>query len=238
MSKLAIIILLAFWPFSSIAIDYQEYLFLHHSNKCSNYFEYFEQKNNIPENLLRSISTVESGRWHSKAKLYLSWPWAVNQGGKAYYFETKKEAIDGVKKMLEQGITNIDIGCMQINLHHHPSAFYNLNQAFEPKDNIEYASSFLKNHYNQSGNWKKAVAAYHSQLPIGEAYAEKVFKICTNYNSGKLAITPCTSDSGKLVSCKATTDSKIYSSEPKEILPLDSRNIKLSSMKLRKFKAP
>ncbi len=234
MSRHIIALLFLFSPFLSIAIDYQEYLFLHHSNKCSNYFAHFEQKHNIPEYLLRSISTIESGRWHNKTGLYLSWPWAVNQGGKAYYFETKKQAIAGVKKMLEQGLTNIDIGCMQINLHHHPLAFRNLNQAFEPKDNIEYASQFLKSHYTQLGSWRKAVAAYHSQNPIGQQYADKVLKICSNYKNGKLDTNPCTSSSGDLISCKTATNSKIYTNEFKETLPLDSRDIKLLSTKSRK----
>lgn len=221
-------------PHNIYAVEYQEYLFLHSSNKCSNYFEYFEKKHNIPSHLLRAVSTVESGRWHSKSKLYLTWPWAVNQGGKAYYFESKSQAIKAVKKMLESGITNIDIGCMQINLHHHPSAFLNLNQAFDPKVNIGYAASFLKNNYNYSGNWFKAVAAYHSQLPVGEIYAKKVFKIHSKYIIGKIAIAPCINTVGKLASCNDATNSKIDKEEEKEILPLGSRNTNLYRRKLSK----
>jgi hypothetical protein len=233
-SQLAILLFILLNPMALFATDYQDYLFLHSSNKCSNYFEYFEQKHNIPTHLLRSISTVESGRWHSKSKLYLTWPWAVNQAGKAYYFETKSQAIKAVKKMLEQGITNIDIGCMQINLHHHPSAFLNLSQAFDPKDNIGYASYFLKKNYNQSGDWFKAVATYHSQLPCGKTYADKVFKIHSNYINGKVAIAPCVNTVGKLTSCNDATNSKIDKEETKEILPLDSRNTKLYPRKKNK----
>lgn|GEM_PF-6062187 len=232
--KLVIFVICFFKSFLGYAIGHQEYSFFHDSNKCSNYFEYFEQKHNIPKHLLRSISAVESGRWHKPSKAYLTWPWAVNQGGKSYYFETKILAISAVKEMLEQGITNIDVGCMQINLHHHPAAFLNLNQAFEPKNNIEYASSFLKNHYKKYGNWKKSVAAYHSQLPAGQNYAKKVFKIHGNYKTGALAIAPCVDTLGVIISCNDATNSKIHKVESKEILPLDSRNISLYPMKIQK----
>jgi hypothetical protein len=190
--------------FKSIAIDHQEYLLLHNSNHCSNYFSHFEQKYSIPQHLLRSISVVETGRWYNKGKLYLPWPWAVNQAGKSYYFSSKKEAIEAVKKMLEMGKTNIDIGCMQINLHHHPDAFINLNQAFEPKDNIEYAATFLKSHYNQSKNWQKAVASYHSLADIGQAYANKVIKIWSDYKENKLNYSYCTSSKGEIIACNSS----------------------------------
>ncbi len=232
--KLVIFVIYFFKSFLGYAIGNQEYSFFPHSNECNNYFEYFEQKHNIPKHLLRSISAVESGRWHKQSKSYLTWPWAVNQGGKSYYFESKSLAISAVKKMLEQGLTNIDIGCMQINLHHHPAAFLNLTQAFEPKKNIEYASYFLNSHYKQSKDWKKAVAAYHSQLPAGKNYAKKVFKIHENYKTGALAIAPCVDSLGSIISCNDATNNKIPKAESKEILPLKSSNTSLYPMKIQK----
>lgn len=190
---------------------------MHNSNKCSNYFEYIEEKHNLPKHLLRSISAVETGRWHSQSQLYFFWPWAVNQGGRAYYYATKEEAIAGVKKMLEKGLTSIDIGCMQINLHHHSDAFINLDQAFEPKDNIEYAAYFLKRNYHKYYNWFQAIASYHSQTEIGKSYAEKVLKIRSNYESNRLAYNPCMSITGEIVSCNS--DKRILSSIKKEKLP-------------------
>lgn len=221
-----------------LALEYDEYKLFHYSNMCSNYFDHFEQKHNIPTHLLRSISVVESGRWHDKSGIYLPWPWAVNQGGKAYYFATKEDAIEGVKKMLTKGITNIDVGCMQINLHHHPSAFANLQQAFEPKDNIAYAANFLINHYKQTSSWQKAVASYHSLTSIGYAYASKVFKFHSNYANNLLAINYCTSTNGEIISCKTATKNgtggNFYLSNHKEILPANKTNIKLSLEHSRK----
>ena len=239
MKQIIVFILITFSSFSSFALSYQEYILLHNSNLCSNYFDYYEQKHEIPKHLLRSISIIETGRWHSKAKFYFPWTWAVNQGGKAYYFANKKEAIKGVKKMLEKGVTNIDIGCMQINLHHHPSAFLNLDQAFEPQDNIEYAALFLKGHYRQSNDWQKAVAYYHSQAKIGLTYAAKVFKLWSEYSSKKTHYNYCTSNMGELVSCNNLEAISSYSAtNEKEKLyfyPQNATNsIKVSSVKPRK----
>ena len=237
-------ICIIFCPFFSSAIDYQQYLMLHNSNQCGNYFEYFEQKHSIPQHLLRSISVVETGRWHKQAKIYLPWPWAVNQAGKAYYFATKNEAIEGVKKMLKKGLTNIDIGCMQINLHHHPAAFLNLNQAFEPRDNIEYAANFLKRHYIKSQDWQKAVAFYHSQASVGQVYANKVIKIWTKYQQNELAYSYCTSAQGDMVPCGkenktslALVKEKLYFSASNVTTTISEENIVKPRKSLKRLKS-
>lgn len=186
---------------NSIALNYEEYLFLNNSKQCSNYFEYVEEKYGIPKNLMRSISVVETGRWHKDTKMYFTWPWTVNQEGNSNYYSTKKEAIKKVKDLLERGYTNIDIGCMQINLHHHPEAFLNLEQAFDPKTNIEYAAKFLATNYQKLKSWPKAVAFYHSQNSIGKEYSDKVFKMHNNYRTKKFDYDFCTSATGEIISC-------------------------------------
>jgi hypothetical protein len=235
MNRLVIFLTIYLFPFLSLGLNYQEYLWLHNSNQCSNYFDYFENKYNIPKHLLRSISTIETGRWHNKAELYFPWPWAVNQSGKSYYFNNKQEAISSVRDMLETGQTNIDIGCMQINLHHHPSAFLNLNQAFEPKDNIEYAANFLVNHYKKSQNWKKAVAAYHSLSLNGDDYAMKVFKIWSNYRNKELPYQHCTSNKGEITACNKKSENKnLFQVPKKEDSTVKPTKIEVSSEKSRK----
>ncbi len=149
----------------------------HISKKCSRYFSYFENKYKIPTKLLHSVSLIESGRWNKNTKQLLPWPWAVNKSGKSYFFKTKKEAVDSVKKMIDEGNSNIDIGCMQINLKYHNQAFKNLNHVFEPRHNIEYAATLLKKHYKRYTNWKNAVAAYHSASSLGDTYSRKVIAL-------------------------------------------------------------
>lgn len=233
--KFKLIIFLTFFAKICFAIDYQEYLFIHNSNQCNNYFDHVERKFNIPKDLLRSISIAETGRWQNKSKTYLPWPWAVNQAGDSYYFKNKKQAIEAVKKMLEQGITNIDIGCMQINLHHHPEAFLNLNQAFEAKDNIEYAAKFLVKHYQYLGSWEKSVAAYHSFSENGKNYAKKVLTIWSNYKKNKLEYANCIGGNNFHSSCIDTTISKKTVVLEKEELLISNNNDKSKASKSRKI---
>lgn len=221
--------------FTARAIDYDDYLLIHNSNHCNNYFEYIEKEYQIPKDVLRAISIVETGRWHSIMKNYFPWPWTINQAGKSYYLATKNEAMTLVRKMLQSGATNIDIGCMQINLHHHPEAFLNLEQAFDPKENIAYAAAFLSSHYRQSQSWKQAIASYHSQLDIGNAYAERVLRIWAGYNKNNLNQNYCTNNEGKLTECSKLVSSEMRSyDKQKGELPLLVQNDKKEEKLIKK----
>jgi hypothetical protein len=134
-----------------------------------------EKKMNIPSNLLRAISLTESGRWIEKDKANIAWPWTVSSGGPGIYFNTKTEAIDHVRKLQAKGVTNIDIGCMQINLFYHGDAFKDLNDAFDPDHNAKYAGDFLTRLFKETKSWTAAAGRYHSSEPSkGMYYREKV----------------------------------------------------------------
>jgi phytoene dehydrogenase-like protein len=73
---------------------------------------------------------------------------------------------------------SIDVGCMQVNLMHHPDAFANLDLAFDPQVNAAYAARFLKELFAQTGDWTKAAALYHSATPeLGAEYQRKVLAV-------------------------------------------------------------
>jgi hypothetical protein len=77
-------------------------------------------------------------------------------------------------------VASIDVGCMQVNLMHHPAAFATLEEAFDPMANALYAARFLNMLFSGSGDWPAAAAAYHSQTrEIGAAYKEKVLAAWT-----------------------------------------------------------
>ena len=74
-----------------------------------------------------------------------------------------------------EGVQSIDVGCMQVNLMYRPEAFASLNQAFDPKTNAVYAADFLNRLFIKTGNWSKAIAAYHSQTHGANGdYAQRV----------------------------------------------------------------
>jgi hypothetical protein len=134
-------------------------------SSCVTHIERHERHHGIPAGLLHAISKVESGRKDDKGRI-VAWPWTVNAEGQGYYFPTKETAIAAVREMQRRGISSIDVGCMQVNLYHHPHAFETLDDAFDPAKNVAYASGFLKALKNEHASWYRAVAHYHSANPI------------------------------------------------------------------------
>jgi hypothetical protein len=111
-----------------------------------------EELNKIPSGLLFAIATVESG----------SEPYALNIQGKSVIGRNKTEAVNLIHEALAKGITNIDVGVMQLNVKWHRENFKSIEEMLEPKKNIEYAASFLLTLYKKYGDWHKAVRFYHS----------------------------------------------------------------------------
>lgn len=146
------------------------------AKQCTQYFPIKEREQGIPVHLLAAISSIETGRYHKGLGMALPWPWTINVEGKGYFFQTKAEAVAETKRHLQNGRTSIDVGCMQVNLKHHPKAFATLEEAFDPEKNVGYAATFLRSNYGQLGNsWVKAAAAYHSRTPSrGNPYLQKV----------------------------------------------------------------
>lgn len=129
----------------------------------------------IPSGLLEAIGRVESGRRDPTNGAFLPWPWTVDADGSGSFYATKAEAIAAVKKDQAAGIRSIDVGCMQINLLHHPDAFASLEQAFDPASNAAYAARFLRKLHGETGNWPQAAAFYHSTTPeIADPYERRV----------------------------------------------------------------
>jgi|GEM_PF-2051272 len=135
-----------------------------------------ERKYGIPHRLLSAISVQESGRRHKGLGIQVPWPWTINAEGTPYLFRTKADAVAKVKELQAGGMKSIDVGCMQVNLRHHPKAFANLNQAFEPAFNVDYAARYLRSHYDETNSWKTAVGHYHSRTPeFGQRYIASVY---------------------------------------------------------------
>jgi hypothetical protein len=134
-----------------------------------------EQAMAIPDHLLGAISLAESGRWDADARASFAWPWTVTAEGQGRYFPTKGEALAEVQRLMKRGLTNIDVGCMQINLYYHGGAFADIAEAMDPAANTAYAGQYLKNLFASAGSWTQAAGYYHSMTPDrGDAYREKV----------------------------------------------------------------
>lgn len=135
-----------------------------------------ERAYNIPTHLLAAIGRIESGRKDPASGAFAPWPWTVNAEGQGFFYDSKREAVAAVEGMRRQGMRSIDVGCMQINLMHHPDAFASLDQAFDPAANADYGARFLSQLHDKSNSWPRAVEMYHSATPeIGQEYGVKVY---------------------------------------------------------------
>ncbi len=143
----------------------------------------------VPATLLPAIARVESGRLDPVLGRVRPWPWTINVEGVGSFFETKADAVTAVQTFQARGVRSIDVGCMQVNLLHHPAAFADLDTAFDPAANAAYAVRFLTALYGQTKDWALATAMYHSQTQErGEDYQRRVFgRIVTPMGPPRLA---------------------------------------------------
>ncbi|MBI0434082.1 transglycosylase SLT domain-containing protein [Teichococcus aerofrigidensis] len=133
-----------------------------------------EPGSGLPPGLLGAIALVESGGTDPSGRP-ASWPWTWNAAGEGFTAPSKNSAIAAVAARLAGGTRSIDIGCMQVNLMHHPQAFASLEEGFEPRANVRYAIRFLRSLYAAHGDWGRAIARYHSgEAERGLAYSRRV----------------------------------------------------------------
>lgn len=113
----------------------------------------------VPYEILLAISVVETGRNGQP------WPWTVNVGGEGHWLETLEDAETLVEQALRQGLTNVDLGCFQLNLYWHAGSFISIRDMLDPERNASYAAKFLTEKFGETGDWSAAAAAYHSATP-------------------------------------------------------------------------
>lgn len=129
----------------------------------------------LPQGLLLAIAEVESGRRDPASGAAIPWPWTINAEGVPMVFETRAEAVAAVEELRARDVRLIDVGCMQVNLYHHPDAFGSLAEAFDPAINARYAARFLNRLRDSSGDWETAIGRYHSSTPgLSDGYRARV----------------------------------------------------------------
>ena len=154
-----------------------------HTLQCEYLAKEAEVRNGLPENILLSISRVETG-YQRIDGVRRAWPWTLNAGGDSAYFKTKEAALNSLKKRVKQGVTNIDIGCMQLNYRWHKQFFKNLREMINPEKNVDYGAKFLKKLYQRHGSWEKAVKYYHSsKSKFNVRYYKKVRAVWQKENA-------------------------------------------------------
>jgi hypothetical protein len=138
---------------------------------CASIAEDSGERFGVPKGLMAAISLVETGTGGN------SWPWTLNEGGKGMHFDTKEKALAYLQAAIERGVTNIDVGCMQLNYRWHHAGFKSPEQMLDPQLNTSYAALFLVELRKRLGSWQDATANYHSaDAERGAKYVEKVVR--------------------------------------------------------------
>ncbi len=123
---------------------------------CAAWIAEVERSLRIPHAVLLAVGLVESG-WQ---------PWAVDYAGAPVFYPSAQAAAEAVGQALAEGQTNIDVGCLQINLGAHPEVFRSLDDAFDPRTNVQAGAQLLVRLARASGSWSRAVELYHSADPV------------------------------------------------------------------------
>lgn len=113
----------------------------------------------IPADVLTAIAIKESGLSNR------FWPWTINWNGRSFYLESREVAIDAARYLLSQGIQNFDVALMQVNWRWHKHRFASIESAFDPVVNLQVAGQILEENFKATGNWRSAIARYHSRTP-------------------------------------------------------------------------
>ena len=128
---------------------------------CSRSIILQEELHQIPKGILHIIFNLEN-RKHSKQINNLgNRAWGVSIKDFKVNYDTAKEAISEVEILLTEGGQSISVGCMQINLKKHPTAFSSLKEAFNPNENVKYVAKTLLKLRKSSHSWLAAIKKYH-----------------------------------------------------------------------------
>lgn len=127
----------------------------------------------VPLDILLAIARAETGR--RADGVFKPWPWAINDAGQGYWFETEDAALAAANERWKAGDQNFDIGCFQINTHWHGEAFGTLAEMFDPVTNARYAARYLMGLRTELGDWDQAIGAYHSRTAdLAGPYRDRV----------------------------------------------------------------
>jgi hypothetical protein len=144
-----------------------------------------ERDEGIPTGLVLAVALAESGRWFRTSGEISPWPWTVTSGPDSFFLPSKQAALRKVRELQSEGRTNIDVGCMQVNLHYHGDEFASVEEAIDPVRNVAYGARFLKRLRMRTRSWAHATARYHSGDPArGEAYRTKVYRLWQKVRQG------------------------------------------------------
>jgi hypothetical protein len=126
---------------------------------------------------------------------FVAWPWTINVEGRGMRFRSSSEALAFFREQHALGRSNIDLGCFQINHHWHGEKFTSAARILDPASGARYAAGFLKDLYQEFGNWTDAVGAYHSRdKDLADKYLSRFVPIFNRLTSSQRDVQTARSD--------------------------------------------
>lgn len=126
------------------------------------------EESGVPIDILGALTLTETGRRMEGA--VRPWAWSANAEGEGTWFDDPQSAIAFAQDRVDQGRTNLDIGCFQLNYRWHGENFASVTQMFDPLENARYAARFVRQLYTDTGDWRAAAGAFHSRT---KTYADR-----------------------------------------------------------------
>ncbi|MDR7040055.1 soluble lytic murein transglycosylase-like protein [Methylobacterium sp. BE186] len=144
------------------------------ANICEQQMAQAAAKHGVPLGMLYAVGLTESGKRGSLQ------PFAMNIAGKAYFGTSAADVMQRLVRAQAEGVRLVDLGCMQINHHYHREKFGSIEAMIDPRQNVEYATRFLKELKEREGSWTLAVARYHAGPNNNPAQKVYVCRVITN----------------------------------------------------------
>ncbi len=144
------------------------------ANICEREMAGAASRHGVPLGVLYAVGLTESGKRGSLQ------PFAMNIQGRAYFGTSAADVIGQLNQARAAGIKLVDLGCMQINHHYHREKFASLEAMIDPRQNVEYATVFLKQLKAREGSWTLAVARYHAGPNNNPAQKQYVCRVIGN----------------------------------------------------------
>lgn len=127
-------------------------------NSCEVAIAAAETRHGLPGGILLALGRTEALR----AAWGRVWPWTLNIEGEGGYYESRESALGALQRAWQRGVTNIDVGCLQVNAHWHGGRIRPVD-LLQPEKNADYGARYLLELFNATGSWSTAVGHYHSR---------------------------------------------------------------------------
>lgn len=92
----------------------------------------------------------------------LPYPWTLCVRGRGLRYGGYAQTLQALRSYVQAGVSNVDCGAMQVNWHWHGDKLGSFERALDPYPNLSVGARILREHYEARGDWRQAVALYHT----------------------------------------------------------------------------